>query len=75
METTEKSKTSTGSIFFLYYKRGQTMQNFSFVCDTLQNAIDKGKEYCTEARVRFQNVLPMAQNIDEMIAFERSRNR
>ena len=73
--TTEKVKPILVNMFVLYFKRGQTMQSFSFPCESLTTAIEKGKEYCTEARVRFQNVMPMAQDIDEMISIERSRNR
>ncbi len=73
--TIEPDVKKISNLFTLYYKRGQTMTTLVFSSDSLKTAIEKGKEYCAEGHVRFQNVLPLAQDIEELIAFERSRNR
>jgi hypothetical protein len=71
--TIEPEVKKISNLFTLYYKRGQTMTQLVFISDSLKTAIEKGKEYCAEGHLRFQNVVPLAQDIDELIASERSR--
>lgn len=71
---TKASLTTIEELYTLYYKRGQTMCDFLFKASDLKTAIQKGKDYCAAAQVKFQNVIPAVHDIDRDTATERSRN-